>query len=226
MPDDGLLTAIKSKIEAGGHVQLGVREAGRIRELEEENVRMSFQLKQLKNVMAVSQGASDAYLAVVAKLHEDDPHSKTEPANQDSTRLGNEEAWGDGVGSGGGGVIVAGAGSRLASAKRGQVSACSEEALLAISPFDNSGRCYGRCCSLSNTVSCNASDLKGPTGECCSPAATPLVCPTWPSTFASVTPQLCHARICCKSKCWIGRGNLWRGIARKRHASPAVERIA
>lgn len=121
---DDFLTAIKSKIESGGHVQLGVREAGRIRELEEENVRMSFQLKQLKNVMAVSQGASDAYLAVVAKLHDGVPSSKMEdPTAQDASRAGSAEAWVDAAaGGGGGGMIVAGAGSKLASAKRGQVS--------------------------------------------------------------------------------------------------------
>lgn len=118
---DDFLTAIKSKIESGGHVQLGVREAGRICELEEENVRMSFQLKQLKNVMAVSQGASDAYLAVVAKLHDGDPSSKMEdPTVQDASWAGSAEAWVDA--GGGGGMIVAGAGSKLASAKRGQVS--------------------------------------------------------------------------------------------------------
>lgn len=123
--DDGLLAAIKSKIEAGGQLQLGVREAGRIRELEEENVRMSFQLKQLKNVMAVSQGASDAYLAVVAKLHDGDSAPKIEePSAQDASWEGNEEAWVESGGCGGGeaGMIVAGPGSKLASAKRGQVS--------------------------------------------------------------------------------------------------------
>lgn len=62
---DGFLSAIQSKIDSGGQVQLGLREVGRIKELEEENVRMSMQLKQLKNVMAVSQGAADAYMVRV-----------------------------------------------------------------------------------------------------------------------------------------------------------------
>jgi len=60
-----LLAAVKAQLDAGGQVKLGVRDVGRIQELEQENMRMSFQLKQLKNVMAVSQGAADAYLVCV-----------------------------------------------------------------------------------------------------------------------------------------------------------------
>jgi len=63
-----LLSAVKAQLDAGGQVKLGVREVGRIQELEQENVRMSFQLKQLKNVMAVSQGAADAYQVCVWRL--------------------------------------------------------------------------------------------------------------------------------------------------------------
>ena len=68
---DGFLSAIKSKIDSGGQVHLGLREVGRIKELEQENVRMSTQLKHLKNVMAVSQGAADAYMvrAIISPLN-------------------------------------------------------------------------------------------------------------------------------------------------------------
>jgi len=117
---DGLLSAITSKMEAGGQVQLGAREVARITELETENVRMSHQLKQLKNVMAVSQGAADAYMAVVARLQGDAASANPAPVPAEDALGGDEEAWGDGGGGRGGS-------SKLASAKRGQIAKARQE---------------------------------------------------------------------------------------------------
>jgi hypothetical protein len=119
---DGLLSAITSKMEAGGQVQLGAREVARITELETENVRMAHQLKQLKNVMAVSQGAADAYMAVVARLQGDDASANPAPLPAEDALGGDEEAWGDGGGGRGGS-------SKLASAKRGQIAKARQEIL-------------------------------------------------------------------------------------------------
>mmetsp|Transcript_6295 Transcript_6295/g.22430 ORF Transcript_6295/g.22430 Transcript_6295/m.22430 type:complete len:443 (+) Transcript_6295:198-1526(+) len=49
----------------------------RISELEEANRRMTVELKQMKNVMAISRGAADAYEAVVARLGKKEDQSRS-----------------------------------------------------------------------------------------------------------------------------------------------------
>jgi hypothetical protein len=120
---DPAVEALQSKVlAAGGRLQLGPREVGRIKELEDENVRMATQLNMLKNVMAVSQGAADAYLAVVAKLqgHEMSDGTgtgarATTPLPHDTERMlaAEEQAREEGA-------------SKLAKAKRGQITQARE----------------------------------------------------------------------------------------------------
>ena len=119
---DPAVEALQSKmLAAGGRLQLGPREVGRIKELEDENVRMATQLNMLKNVMAVSQGAADAYLAVVAKLqgHEMSDGTGTGaratalPHDTERMLAAEEQAGEEGA-------------SKLAKAKRGQITQARE----------------------------------------------------------------------------------------------------
>ena len=94
-------------------MQVGPKELGRIQELERDNKRMSLQLKQLKNAMAVSHGAADAYRAVVAKLQEVEGGAQQaeEAAERPHEALALEDSE-----RGGGGE------SKWAAGKRGQIA--------------------------------------------------------------------------------------------------------